>query len=58
VWDVVRYDALTGVEKGRIDGSVQEAVLQLRLVDGRWRVIGRKNIGDDAIPAGGSEADG
>jgi len=58
VWDVVRYDAFTGVEKGRIEGSVQEAVLQLRQADGRWRVIGRKNIEDDATPAAGSEADG
>jgi hypothetical protein len=58
VWDVVRYDAFTGVEKGRIDGAVQEAVLQLRQVDGHWRVIGRKNIEDDATPAAGSEASG
>jgi hypothetical protein len=58
VWDIVRYDAFTGAEKGRIDGSVQKAVLQLRQVDGRWLVIGRKNIEDDAKPAGGSKADG
>ena len=56
VWDIVRFDAFTGVEKGRIEGSVQEAVLQLRQVDGRWRVIGRKNIEDDAVLAAGSQA--
>jgi hypothetical protein len=56
VWDVVRFDVLTGKEKGRIDGSVQKAVLQLRKADGRWRVIGRKNIEDDAVPAAGPQA--
>ncbi len=41
VWDVVRYDAFTGVEKGRTEDSIQNTLLQLRLVDGRWIVIGR-----------------
>ena len=41
VWDVVRYDAFTGVEKGRAENSIQNSLLQLRKVDGRWIVIGR-----------------
>ncbi len=41
VWDVIRYDAFTGVEKGRTENSIQNTLLQLRLVDGRWIVIGR-----------------
>jgi hypothetical protein len=41
VWDVVRYDAFTGVEKGRTPDSIQHTLLQLRLIDGRWMVVGR-----------------
>lgn len=41
VWDLVRYDVYTGREKGRTEGSLQSTILQLRLVDGRWVVIGR-----------------
>jgi hypothetical protein len=41
VWDVVRYNAFTGEEKGRTSDSIQKSVLQLRLVDDRWIVIGR-----------------
>ncbi len=41
VWDLVRYDVYTGREKGRTDGSLQSTLLQMRLVDGRWIVIGR-----------------
>ena len=41
VWDVVRYDAFSGEVKGRTPSSIQRSVLQLRLVDGRWIVIGR-----------------
>ena len=41
VWDVVRYDAFTGVEKGRTPDSIQHSLLQLRLIDGRWMVVGR-----------------
>jgi hypothetical protein len=41
VWDVVRFDAFTGVEKGRTPDSIQYTILQLRLIDGRWMVVGR-----------------
>jgi hypothetical protein len=41
VWDIVRFDLLTGREKGRIDGSVQTTLIQLRNIDGDWQVIGR-----------------
>jgi hypothetical protein len=41
VWEVVRYEATTGVEKGRMPNSVQHTLLQLRLVDGKWLVVGR-----------------
>lgn len=41
VWDLVRFDALTGREKGRTEGSVQTTLIQLRLIDGEWLVIGR-----------------
>ena len=41
VWDIVRFDALNGNEKGRTDGSVQTTLVQLRRIDGDWQVIGR-----------------
>jgi hypothetical protein len=41
VWDLVRFDALTGREKGRTNGSVQTTLIQLRRIDGVWQVIGR-----------------
>lgn len=41
VWDVVRYDATTGEVKGRTPDSIQYSLLQLRLVEGRWIVVGR-----------------
>lgn len=41
VWDIVRFDALNGNEKGRTDGSVQTTLIQLRRIEGDWQVIGR-----------------
>lgn len=41
VWDVTRYDATSGVEKGRTPDSIQYSLLQLRKVDGKWIVVGR-----------------
>jgi len=58
VWDLVRYDAFSGVEKGRTDGSVQQTMLQLRKVDGRWQVIARSMVQDATPPAGGSGGGG
>ena len=41
VWDIIRFDALTGREKGRTHGSVQNTLIQLRRIEGDWQVIGR-----------------
>jgi hypothetical protein len=41
VWDVTRYGAFDGREKGRNPSSLQSTLLQLRLVDGTWIVVGR-----------------
>jgi hypothetical protein len=58
VWDLVRYDAFSGVEKGRTDGSVQQTMLQLRKVDGQWQVIARSIVEEATPPAGGSGGGG
>ena len=42
VWDVGRFDPYTGREKGRNPSSVQHAIIQLRLVNGVWRVTARR----------------
>ncbi|MCG6964242.1 MAG: hypothetical protein LJE95_13360 [Acidobacteria bacterium] len=42
VWDVRRLDAYTGKEKGRNPGTVQHSVIQLRKIDGKWIVTGRR----------------
>jgi hypothetical protein len=41
VWDISRYGAADGIEKGRTDNSIQNTLLQMRLVDGQWIVVGR-----------------
>jgi len=59
VWDLVRFDALTGREKGRTEGSVQTTLIQLRLIDGEWLVIGRhivdRSTGDELSDGGAGE---
>lgn len=59
VWDVVRFDALTGREKGRTEGSVQTTLIQLRKIEGEWLVIGRhiveRDTGSNPDTAEGSE---
>jgi len=50
VWDIVRFDALTGEEKGRRPGSVQTTLIQLRRIDGEWLVIGRHIVERDQPP--------
>ena len=50
VWEVVRYDAYSGVEKGRNPESIQNSILQLRKVDGRWLVTARMITQQDAGP--------
>jgi hypothetical protein len=56
VWDIVRYDALDGREKGRTLGSVQTTLIQLRKIDGDWLVIGRhiveRETGGESEPVG------
>lgn len=44
VWDITRFGAADGVEKGRFESTVQRTLLQLRLVNGRWIVVGRSNL--------------
>ena len=58
VWDLVRYDAFSGKEKGRTDGSVQRTMLQLRQMDGRWVVIARSMVKEDESLAGAPGAAG
>jgi len=41
VWNITRYGATDGIEKGRTVNSIQNTLLQMRLVDGRWIVVGR-----------------
>jgi hypothetical protein len=41
VWDITRYGAADGVEKGRTENSIQSTLLQMRLVEGTWICIGR-----------------
>ncbi len=56
VWDVLRYDATTGVEKGHTPNSIQYSLLQLRLVSGRWIVVGRSVLRRET-PAPPSDAE-
>jgi hypothetical protein len=44
VWDITRYGAADGIEKGRFESTVQRTLLQLRLIDGHWLVVGRSNL--------------
>lgn len=41
IWDITRYGAADGVEKGHTENSIQNTLLQMRLVDGRWICVGR-----------------
>jgi hypothetical protein len=41
VWDITRYGAADGIEKGHTENSIQNTLLQMRLVDGRWICVGR-----------------
>jgi hypothetical protein len=58
VWDLVRYDAFSGVEKGRTDGSVQQTMLQLRKSEVGWQVIARSIVQEPTPTAGGSGGSG
>jgi hypothetical protein len=41
IWDITRYGAADGIEKGRTENSIQNTLLQMRLVDGEWICVGR-----------------
>jgi hypothetical protein len=57
VWDITRYGAADGIEKGRTENSIQSTLLQMRLVEGKWICIGRSimsqetPIPEDVSPA-------
>jgi hypothetical protein len=50
VWDLIRFDARNGQEKGRTDGSVQSTLIQLRRIEGDWQVIGRHILDRETGP--------
>jgi hypothetical protein len=58
IWEVVRFDALTGEEKGRRPNSVQNTLIQLRKIDGEWLVIGRHIVERDPPAANDLEETG
>lgn len=61
VWDITRYGAATGIEKGRFENTLQYTLLQLRLVDGTWLVVGRSNLKQETplpVPESSPEAGG
>ena len=47
VWEITRFGAATGEAKGHFDNVIQRTLLQLRLVDGRWLVVGRSNLSQE-----------
>jgi hypothetical protein len=47
VWEITRYDAATGEQRGHFDNAIQRTLLQLRLVDGTWLVVGRSNLSQE-----------
>ena len=57
VWDIIRFDALNGREKGRTNGSVQTTLIQLRRIDGTWQVIGRHIVDRETGPGLEDEGD-
>lgn len=44
VWNITRYGAADGVEKGRFESVIQRTLLQLRKIEGRWVIVGRSNL--------------
>ena len=47
VWDITRYGAANGIEKGRYESTLQKTLLQLRLVEDRWLIVGRSNLSQE-----------
>jgi len=57
VWNITRYGAADGVEKGRFESTIQKTLLQMRLIDGRWMVVGRSNLEQETpVPEGATPA--
>jgi hypothetical protein len=54
VWEVVRYDAFSGREKGRTPTSVQDTMFQLRKVDGTWMITARR-VNPQGEPSEGTD---
>jgi hypothetical protein len=44
VWNITRYGAADGIEKGRFESTIQRTLLQLRLIEERWVIVGRSNL--------------
>jgi len=56
VWDITRYGAADGVEKGHFENTIQRTLLQLRLIESRWIVVGRSNLEQETPVAQPEEA--
>jgi hypothetical protein len=54
VWEVVRFDAFSGHEKGRAPTTVQDTMFQLRKVDGVWMITARR-VNPQGEPTPGTE---
>lgn len=53
VWNITRYAAATGEEKGHFESTIQKTLLQMRLIDGQWIVVGRSNLEQETpVPEG------
>jgi hypothetical protein len=56
VWNITRYGAADGIEKGRFESTIQRTLLQLRRVEGKWIVVGRSNLEQSTpVPEGEAE---
>jgi hypothetical protein len=58
VWDITRYGAATGIEKGHFESTIQRTLIQLRLVDGTWLVVGRSNLSQETPVPEPTEGEG
>jgi hypothetical protein len=57
VWDITRYGAADGVEKGRTENAIQNTLLQMRLVEGVWICVGRSIMSQETpVPEEASPA--
>ncbi len=57
VWNITRYGAGDGIEKGFTENSIQNTILQMRLVDGVWKCVGRSILSRETpLPGAGESA--